>query len=155
MLGLPKNTAYATAKGGVVGLSRSLATAGARHDIKVNLIAPAAWTRMAAPSGASDADGAAGSEAEQMAPELVAPMVAFLAHETCPVTGQIYAAGAGRFARLFIASAPGYVHGGSAPTVEDVAAHWAAINAEDGYTVPHDLMEWSAAFLSHLQDGRA
>ena len=40
----------------------------------------------------------------QMAPELVAPMVAFLAHEDCPVSGEIYAAGAGRFARIFIAS---------------------------------------------------
>ena len=47
-----------------------------------------------------------------MAPELVAPMVAFLAHEDCPVSGEIYAAGAGRFARLFIASTEGYVHAG-------------------------------------------
>ena len=36
MFGLPTNTSYATAKGGVVGLSRSLATAGAAHGIKVN-----------------------------------------------------------------------------------------------------------------------
>ena len=71
-----------------------------------------------------------------MAPELVAPMVAYLAHEDCPVSGEIYAAGAGRFARIFIASTPGYVHGGPAPTIEDVAAHWAAINDETGYTSP-------------------
>ena len=45
-----------------------------------------------------------------MSPDLVAPMVAFLAHEACPVNGEIYAAGAGRFARIFIASTPGYVH---------------------------------------------
>jgi hypothetical protein len=35
-------------------------------------------------------------------------------------------------------------------TVEDVAAHWAAINEEAGYTVPATLHEWSAAFLAHL-----
>ena len=40
MLGLPGNTAYATAKGGVIGLARSLAVAGREHGIKVNLIAP-------------------------------------------------------------------------------------------------------------------
>ena len=62
------------------------------------------------------------SAAAQMAPELVAPMVAFLAHEDCPVSGEIYAAGAGRFARIFIASTAGYVHPAPAPTIEDIAA---------------------------------
>ena len=57
-----------------------------------------------------------------MAPDLVAPMVAFLAHEDCPVSGEIYAAGAGRFARIFIASTVGYVHHEPEPTIEDVAA---------------------------------
>ena len=100
LFGLPNNLAYATAKGGVIGLTRSLATAGAAHGIKVNLIAPAALTRMA---------GAAARRPPEMSPDLVAPMVAFLAHEDCPVSGEIYAAGAGRFARIFIASTEGYV----------------------------------------------
>ena len=78
-------------------------------------------------------------------------MVAFLAHEDCPVSGEIYAAGAGRFARIFIASTPGYVHTGSEPTIEDVAEHWATINDETGYSVPADLTDWSAAFMSHLR----
>ena len=139
LFGLPGNTAYAAAKGGVVGLTRSLATAGAPHGIAVNLIAPAATTRMA------------GEGAPEMPPELVAPMVAFLAHEECPVTGEAYVAGAGRFGRLFIAATPGYVHGGPAPTIEDVADHWDAINDETGYDVPADLMAWSTTFLSHLR----
>lgn len=148
MLGLRGNLAYATAKGGVVGLARTLATEGARHNIKVNLIAPAAFTRMASQD---DEDLAEGAEIPQMAPDLVAPMVAFLAHENCPVSGEIYSAGGGRFARLFIASTEGYVHGGSdAPTIEDVADHWKQINDESGYDVPADLNAWSAAFLKHL-----
>ena len=85
-----------------------------------------------------------------MAPDLVAPMVAFLAHEDCPVSGEIYAAGAGRFARIFIATTPGYLHTGSEPTIEDVAAHWTAINDETGYAVPADLTDWSATFTAHL-----
>ena len=52
-----------------------------------------------------------------MSPELVAPMAAFLAHESCPVSGEMYAAGGGRFARLFIASTTGYVHPG--PRADD------------------------------------
>ena len=141
MLGLHNNISYAAAKGGVLGLARSLSVAGMRDGIKVNLIAPAATTRMSPdPSGGPQLD-----------PDDVAPMVAFLAHEDCPVTGEMYAAGAGRFSRLFIASTVGYVHGDAQPTIEDVAAHWRTINDETGYYVPADLMAWSAQFLSHLQ----
>ncbi len=147
VFGLPTNTSYAAAKGAVIGLTRSMATAGRKKGIKVNALAPAAMTRMAGPpSGAVDE-----AVDPQMAPELVAPMAAFLAHETCPVTGEIYAAGAGRFARIFVASTPGYVD--PAATVEDIAANWAVINDEAGYTVPADLMSWSADFLAHLAKG--
>jgi NAD(P)-dependent dehydrogenase (short-subunit alcohol dehydrogenase family) len=142
VLGLPQNLSYAAAKGGVIGLTRSLATDGAKRGIKVNAIAPAAFTRMSGPAPAS--------VAMEMSADLVAPMVAFLAHEDCPVNGEIYAAGAGRFARIFIASTRGYVHAGSPPTVEDVAEHWAAINDETDYFVPADLVAWSTAFTAHL-----
>jgi len=145
MFGLARNLAYATAKGGVVGMTRTLSVEGARHGIAVNAIAPAAFTRMAGPS-----PDEAGAMAAQMAPELVAPMVAYLAHEDCPVSGEIYAAGAGRFSRIFIASTTGYLHDGPTPTVDDVAAHWAEINDETGYSVPAGLMDWSARFTEHL-----
>jgi NAD(P)-dependent dehydrogenase (short-subunit alcohol dehydrogenase family) len=143
LFGLPDNTSYAAAKGAVVGLTRSTAVAGADHGITVNCIAPGAMTRMA---------GRASDETDtRMSPELVAPMVALLAHEECPVSGEIYAAGFGRFARIFIAMAPGYVHAGSVPTVEDVAEQWAAINDEPGYSIPADLPDWSATFMAHLR----
>ena len=102
---------------------------------------------MADPKG-NDVDESASPE---MSPDLVAPMVAFLAHEDCPVSGEIYTAGAGRFARLFIASTPGYVHPTPAPTPEDVAEHWAAINDEAGYVVPSDLIDWSTTFMAHRE----
>ena len=138
MFGLPNNSSYAAAKAAVIGLTRSVSTAGAKVGIKANLIAPAATTRMAGRGGPPGMD-----------PALVAPMAAFLAHEDCPVTGEIYTAGGGRFARLFIASTPGYLD--QAPSIESVAANWAAVNDETGYFVPADLMEWSAAFTAHLR----
>lgn len=136
MLGLPGNVSYATAKGGVIGLTRALAFAGRKRGVKVNAIAPAATTRLAGEGG------------PDLPPDLVAPMAAYLAHEDCPVTGEIYAAGGGRFARLFIGSTPGYVS--TDPTIEDVAAHWTEINDESGYAVPADLPAWAADFLEHL-----
>ena len=81
-------------------------------------------------------------------------MVAYLAHEDCTVTGEVLTAGGGRFARLFIGATPGYVHDGDAPpTPEDVAAHWDTITDETGYSVPADLLAWSAEFL-RTSDGR-
>jgi NAD(P)-dependent dehydrogenase (short-subunit alcohol dehydrogenase family) len=144
ILGLPDNLAYAAAKGGVIGLARCLTTAGAEHGILVNLVAPAAYTRMASGPGAS-----------QLAPELVAPLVAFLAHEDCPVSGEIYVAGARRVARMFIAVTPGYLHPDDGLSVEDVAEHWATINDEAGYSVPADLNDWAATFMAHLAPSRS
>jgi NAD(P)-dependent dehydrogenase (short-subunit alcohol dehydrogenase family) len=150
MFGLPDNLSYATAKAAVVGMTRSLAVAGAAQGIKVNLIAPAAWTRMG--GHPSDGRGAARQPAlRQMDPELVAPIVAFLAHEACNVSGEIYAAGAGRFSRIFVASTEGYVHPHPEQvSIEDVAANWATINDETGYYIPANLMDWSAHFMAHL-----
>ncbi len=153
MFGLPNNISYATAKAGVVGLARSLATSGAGCGIKVNLVAPAAMTRMAGRPADGDVAAADANADGPMAPHLVAPLVAFLAHEDCPVSGEMYAAGAGRFARMFIACAPGHVETAPDPTMEDVAAHWSAISDEAGYSVPSDLAEWSVAFLAHLPPG--
>jgi len=148
VFGLENNLSYAAAKAGIVGLARSAKVAGEPHGIKVNLIAPAAQTRMAGGDPLGD-DAQAVPGRPFMPSDAVAPMVAFLAHESCPVSGEIYTAGAGRFARLFIASTEGYVHEDGPATVEDVAKNWDAINDETGYYVPKDLMAWSNSFLKH------
>ena len=147
VFGRADNLSYAAAKGGVIGLARSARLAGAPHGIKVNVIAPAAQTRMAGAEPPDDAEAVAGQPF--LPSDAVAPMAAFLAHENCPVSGEIYTAGAGRFARLFIASTEGYVHAERSATIEDVAQNWNAINDESGYFVPTDLMDWSAEFLKH------
>ena len=147
VFGRADNLSYAAAKGGVIGLARSARLAGASHGIKVNVIAPAAQTRMAGAEPPDDAEAVAGQPF--LPSDAVAPMAAFLAHESCPVSGEIYTAGAGRFARLFIASTEGYVHAERSASIEDVAQNWSAINDESGYFVPTDLMDWSAEFLKH------
>ena len=148
LFGFDNNLSYAAAKGAVIGMARSARLAGEPHGIKVNLIAPAAQTRMAGGDPLPD-DARAVHGRPFLPSDAVAPMVAFLAHESCPVNGEIYTAGAGRFARLFIASTEGYVHADGPATVEDVAANWATINDESGYYVPGDLMAWSSRFLKH------
>ncbi|QFG26142.1 SDR family NAD(P)-dependent oxidoreductase [Actinomadura sp. WMMB 499] len=90
---------YAVAKAGVLGLANVVALEGADADVKCNVIVPAAVTRMAA--------GIDTSAYPPMGPELVAPAVGWLAHESCSITGEILVAIAGRLARAFVAETPG------------------------------------------------
>lgn len=108
---------YAVAKAGVIGLSNVAAMEGAANGVKSNVIVPAAVTRMA--------EGIDTSAYPPMGPELVAPAVGWLAHETCSVTGEVLIALAGRIARSFVAETPGIYQ--PAWTIADVGARISAI----------------------------
>ncbi len=90
---------YAVAKAGVIGLSNVAAIEGAAHNVTSNVIVPAAVTRMA--------EGIDTSAYPPMGPELVAPVVGCLAHETCSVTGEMFVALAGRVAVAAVTESPG------------------------------------------------
>jgi hypothetical protein len=75
-----------------------------------------------------------GAAAEKLDPELVSPIVAWLVHEDCPVTGEVYTVGGGRVARFFIGMTTGYYN--PKLTLEDVRDHFAEIRDEKDYTVP-------------------
>ena len=126
VLGNFGQTNYGAAKMGLVGLTRVLANEGAKHNIKANAIAPIARTRMT--------EELMGAAADKLDPELVSPIVAWLAHEDCPVTGEVYTVGGGRVARFFIGMTTGYYN--PKLTLEDVRDHFDEIRDEKGYTVP-------------------
>jgi NAD(P)-dependent dehydrogenase (short-subunit alcohol dehydrogenase family) len=152
MLGLRGNLAYASAKSGMLGMAKSMSASARKKNLRINCIAPNATTRMAgggeAPSSASAQESPWGAF---MDPEMVAPMVTYLAHEQCPTTGEVFVAGGGRFAKLFIGSTQGYLAEDPATfSVEDVAAHWDAINDESDYYVPVNPIDWSMHYMSHL-----
>jgi NAD(P)-dependent dehydrogenase (short-subunit alcohol dehydrogenase family) len=129
---------YSTAKGASVSLGRSLADAGAGQGIRVNMIAPAAETRMV-----TDPDYRAKCALPPLDPEApidplrgpdrVVPMVLVLAHESCPVNGEVMWAGLGRFARVFIGETPGIIDPDL--TAEGVLERWDEIVDERGYAV--------------------
>ena len=120
---------YGTAKMGLVGLTRVLAVEGAKYDIKVNAIAPVARTRMT--------EDILGPLADKLEPELVTPIVTWLAHEDVPVTGEVYSVGGGRVARIFTAVTPGIAD--PKLTAETVRDRFDEIRDETGYAVPADL----------------
>jgi hypothetical protein len=66
---------------------------------------------------------------ERFHPELVAPLVAWLAHESCTSTGEIFSAGGGRIARVFVAESKGWLDPDL--TAERVRDAWADICSAD------------------------
>ncbi len=131
---------YGAAKMGLVGLTRVLAQEGAKYNIKANAIAPVAGTRMT--------EELLGALAEKLDPALVSPIAAWLVHEDCPVTGEVYSAAGGRIARFFIGLTPGYYN--PKLTLEDVRDHFAEIRDEEGYTVPNGIADEFTELLKHF-----
>lgn len=138
LLGGSSLIAYSTAKGGVMSLGRSLALAGVEHGIRVNLLVPVAETRMVNDPGVRAASNLPSLEegAETAAgrgPEQVSPMMLVLAHESCPVNGELLEAGLGRWARIFVGETQGIVAPDLGP--EGILDRWAEIVDEAGYQV--------------------
>jgi hypothetical protein len=77
--------------------------------------------------------------ADRLLPGLVTPVVAFLAHESCPVSGELYSVGGGRVARVFLGVTKGVVD--TELTAEIVRDRFDEIRDEAGYEVPANLNE--------------
>jgi NAD(P)-dependent dehydrogenase (short-subunit alcohol dehydrogenase family) len=121
----PKATSYSGAKGGVYGFTRALALEGVRHGINVNAVAPRANTRLSGPGVMAKTYDVPedvftqGTSMEKFRPELVSPVAAFLAHETCQMVGEVLPAGAGQVFRLAVMANEGFTKPDLSP--EDVA----------------------------------
>eukprot|EP01017_Pseudomicrothorax_dubius_P032427 TRINITY_DN4250_c0_g1_i1.p1 TRINITY_DN4250_c0_g1~~TRINITY_DN4250_c0_g1_i1.p1 ORF type:complete len:462 (-),score=165.18 TRINITY_DN4250_c0_g1_i1:102-1487(-) len=84
---------YSAAKLGIHGLTLTLAKEGEGSNIKVNTVCPIAGTRLT--------EGVLTAEFQNgLSPEYVTPLVAVLAHEKCPASGQIFELGGGWISRL-------------------------------------------------------
>jgi len=128
---------YAAAKMGLVGLSSVFAIEGARSNIKSNVIAPIARTRLTEGLMASMGDAA-----NVFDPSYIAPLVAYLCSEECEYSHDVFNVGAGRYARIFVGSAPGWnAPAGKPPTVEEIRDNRAKIHATDGFKVPYQAVD--------------
>jgi NAD(P)-dependent dehydrogenase (short-subunit alcohol dehydrogenase family) len=133
-------TNYGAAKMGLVGFTRVLAVEGAKNNIKANAIAPVAKTRMT--------EDILGPIADKLAPELVTPVVTYLAHEDCSVSGEVYSVAGGKVSRIFIGVTPGYVDADL--SAESVRDNLDQIRDESGYDVPANMNEEIGLLLKAL-----
>jgi NAD(P)-dependent dehydrogenase (short-subunit alcohol dehydrogenase family) len=129
---------YSAAKAGLIGLSHVVALEGAAEGVKSNVIIPAALTRMA--------EGLDTSAYPPMDPELVAPAVGYLAHESCTISGEMLIAIAGRIARAYVAETNGVYQ--PSWTIEQVSEQLDNIRSQES---PWVLPVVPSGFVQHLQ----
>lgn len=146
LYGSPTHPHYAAAKAAVVGLARSYAIEGRKHGINVNLLCPSAFTGMTSAlakplwmSAAHDTSPQAVAALMDETSTQVAPIVGWLAHEDCDLTGEIFEGNRGRVSRIFIAATQGYRKPDL--TIEDVQHHMVQITDPTDFLVPSDSID--------------
>jgi 3-hydroxyacyl-CoA dehydrogenase/3a,7a,12a-trihydroxy-5b-cholest-24-enoyl-CoA hydratase len=113
---------YGAMKLALMGLANTLALEGAKYNIHVNTIAPIAASRMT--------DGLLPEPIfKALGPERVAPLVAYLCHESCAVNGRKFEAGGNWAAEIRWQRSPGWrLPLTEEMTPEDIDQNWAKIS---------------------------
>ena len=129
LLGSPGQSTYAAAKMGQIGLLRSVAHEGVEAGIRVNAVAPGAFTpamidelkasAISGPMASFDAD-----LLDRMTPDRVAPLVVALAHRSCPCTGQVFCGWGGYYGRAWVTMNRGWSPSEWPSSAEELVAHW-------------------------------
>ena len=135
-------TNYSAAKMALVGLGQTLALEGDKHNIRVNMIAPVAASRM--------------TESlmppfvlEKLKPECVSPLVVYLCSEGIDVNGELYEVGAGAISRIESLRSAGLAMNPDEISVEAVAEAWTKINDMTDAKVLRSIAESTQATLAH------
>lgn len=138
---------YSMAKLGLVGLSNTLAIEGRKRNILVNTIAPIAGSRMTETVLPPELIAA-------LRPELVAPLVARLCHESNQDTGGLYEVGGGFFSKLrWERSAGKLFRLGRAVSVEDVDGAWAQVLDFGKSTHPESIALSMQPIMENVEAG--
>ena len=156
MFGSPGISPYAAAKAGIYGLAHALSLEGEPHGIRVNTVLPlggSMFSKDVPPPAQRERSTA--ELRELLAPrrlnEAVAALVAVLASRECPVSGEAYSAGYGRYARVFVGLAPGWAAPDAATvSAEQVFEHLEQIRDPAGFSVPRHLYDELATIAETL-----
>jgi len=133
---------YSAAKTGMIGLMNVLSLEGSESGIAANVIMPMARTRMADAVTGVGADDPHGSAfLDTMRQDQVAPVVAYLASESCAVNQTVFSAFMGRVAAVQIGETRGWTAPDKSFSAEDVAEHLPEILDITALLVPRTLYD--------------
>jgi NAD(P)-dependent dehydrogenase (short-subunit alcohol dehydrogenase family) len=151
MFGQHMEAHYAAAKAGLVGLTNVIALEGAPHGILANTVLPYGVSRMVTETVEDTKALEKSGLLQAIRPELVAPMVVYLASRACEFSHRNYSAFGGRFARVFVGLGQGWLAGQDTnPTADDVAAHLSEVSATEPFTIPESIYEEVFAVYERL-----
>jgi NAD(P)-dependent dehydrogenase (short-subunit alcohol dehydrogenase family) len=151
MFGQHLEAHYAAAKAGLVGLTNVIALEGEPHGILANTVLPFGISRMVTETLGDPKALEKNGFFKAIRPELVAPIVVFLASRACDFSHQNFSACAGRFARVFVGLSEGWLaESDSNPTADDIAAHLTEIAATEPFTIPGSIYEEVFAVTERL-----
>lgn len=142
---------YAAGKGAVLGLTTSLAAEGAAQGIKVNAVVPIAGTRMSLEAVEGD-EQMTGVLTSLFPARHVASVVAFLAHEWVPCTGELLHAAGRRVGRIFLGATDGVLFNED-PTPEAIREHFLQVGNAESFRTPETLGASMAFSLGRLGIG--
>jgi NAD(P)-dependent dehydrogenase (short-subunit alcohol dehydrogenase family) len=126
IFGLAESVHYSTAKAALIGLTRGVALAGKDQGIMANALSPSAYSRLFNDPALTRGFAPAATEKEGRGePEIVVPVAAFLAHESCPVTGEMFSSSGTNVGRVLLAASPGHTQENM--TVEAIRDNWSSI----------------------------
>jgi NAD(P)-dependent dehydrogenase (short-subunit alcohol dehydrogenase family) len=151
MFGQHLEAHYAAAKSGLVGLTNVIALEGAPHGILANTVLPFGISRMVTETLGDPKALEDNGFFKAIRPELVTPLVVYLASRDCGLSHQNFSACAGRFARVFVGLSDGWMASpDTEPTADDVAAHLSEITATEPFTIPGSIYDEVFAVTQRL-----
>ncbi len=129
---------YASAKMGVVGFANVLKLEGAKYNIKTNIVAPIAGTRLTE-------DVVPPEIFRRMRVDFVTPAVLYMCSEECQDSGVIINAGLGYFSRSAVMTGEGVIlsDGDKIPTPEEVMENWDKITSLENPKFFNQMLEMS------------
>ena len=136
---------YGAAKMGIVGLTNVLAIEGNKYNIKANVIAPNAATRMTETLFGEDMS-------KLLTVDNITPLVVYLASEQCEITHEIFSAGGGRFARIGISTDVGYFN--ASAKAEDIFDNIDEIRDLSNSIYPTSLADELPLFNDAMNKGK-
>lgn len=146
VFGYPACSNYVAAKAGIFGLVTALASEGRSYGIGVNAVLPYAVSDIVKdnpPRGETPETTIAALRKinDRRHSRAVSPLVAYLASSSCQVTGQAFSALSGRFARMSLFLADGWVANSDTVNAEDVAANFGVISDLDRGFHPQSMFD--------------